>query len=604
MLSALESEAEVRGFSYPGASVSWDRLIPLPELLLFFLLPYNRMKRISLSNLSILLGLLGALPLAAQRPLVSSNLENMRIRSSSVTGSGNTWNIDLSMDDDNGNRSLPTSYRRWWHVQIDRLNPLAVTTLRLRVLRAGYSDIILPCWSQSKDGGKSFGPWTRMPLSSLPRRSGSTHSFSLTVPKGVTTIRIAKYFPYTVSQKDRWLSGLLPHKHIRSLRILGRSRLGRPIQMLEITNTAVPDKGKKRVWIHAGIHPAETTSYFVVEGLVAWLLSGKPEAERALGGLILDIVPMANPDGVYLGNYRTNSRSVNLETQWRAPYNSTEKEIVALRGQIEAFMGTSKRPGANPIQALFNLHSTHGPGYPLHFQHVANALFDLVRNNRGVIPEVNKKEGKWIQAFQARSPFVARGRTLSSTAGAPSRPFVESMMHDRWSIDPKWRGSPNFLPTVMAITFEGTYRMGPDGRTWNKPADYRRVGMEMGLALIDYSGIRPRTRLTTYGIACGGTITGLLSGSPQKLWLNLTGPKDAPFLLVLGGKRMNLTLPFGACKLLAEPLVLLPLGKLSSLGSWTGSFGLPAAAQLRLDLQGLLLPPARILGTQGLELIR
>ena len=564
------------------------------------------MKQSSILSATSLFALvfLGTSSLLAQTPLVSANLENMRIRSSSVSGSGNTWNIDLTMSDDNGNTSLPTSYRRWWHVQISKLNPLAATTLRVRILRAGYTDIILPCWSKSLDGGKSFGSWTRMPLTAIPKRSGSTHSFSLTVPKGVTTIRIAKYFPYTVSDKDRWLSGLLPHKHIRSLRILGRTRLGRPLQMLEITNTSVSDKGKKRVWIHAGIHPAEITSYWVVEGLVAWLLSGKPEAERVLRSLIFDIVPMANPDGVFLGNYRTNSRSVNLETQWRAPYNSSQNEIVALRTQIEAFMGTSSRPGANPIEALFNLHSTHGNGYPLHFQHVANASFNLRTNRKGVIPEVHNKEGKWIGAFKGRSPFVAKGGTLSSTAGWPTRPFVESMMHDRWSIDSKWTGSPNLLPTVMAITFEGTYRFGPDGRSWNTPADYHRVGSEMGLALMDYFGIKQRTLLSKYGNSCGGSITGFLSGTPQRLWVNVTGPQNAPFLLSIGGKRVQLRLPFGGCNLLAEPLILAPMGTLNLFGSWTGSFALPTASKLRVDIQGLLLPLGKIQSTEGLELFR
>ncbi|GEM_PF-2011843 len=551
-----------------------------------------------------LLLFLGKKELTAQTPLVSTQYENMRIRSSQVSGSGNLWNIDLTMGDDNGNRSLPTSYRRWWHVQIGNLNPLTPTTLRIRILRAGYSDIILPCWSKSLDGGKSFGAWTRMPLSALPRRSGSTHSFSLVVPKGITTIRIAKYFPYTVSDKDRWLRGLLPHKHIRALRVLGRTRLGRPIQMLEITNNSVSDQNKKRVWIHAGIHPAENTSYWVVEGLVAWLLSGKPDAERALRNLIFDIVPMANPDGVYLGNYRTNSRSVNLETQWRAPYNSTQNEIIALRTQIETFMGTSSRPGAHPIEALFNLHSTHGNSYPLHFQHVANAFFNLKTNRKGVLPSVHNKEGLWIQKFKARSPFVARGRTLSSTAGWPTRPFVESMMHDRWSIDPKWTGSPNFLPQVMAITFEGTYGYGPDGRTWNRPADYRRVGGEMGLALLDYFGIKQGAMLSKYGSACGGTLTGLLSGTPKALWINVTGPQKAPLLLVAGGSRIQLRLPFGGCMLLTQASVLLPAGTLNSLGSWTGSFALPTAGRLKLNLQGLLLPPGKILATEGLELLR
>src|SRR5690606_36915317 len=98
--------------------------------------------------------------------------------------------------------------------------------------------------------------------------------------------------------------------------------------------------GKKRVWIHSAVHPAETTSYFTVEGLLNWLTSGQSAPELLLDQVIFNVVPVANPDGQALGNYRTTSNSVNLENQWGSPYNSTVPEIVALRTQIENFQGT------------------------------------------------------------------------------------------------------------------------------------------------------------------------------------------------------------------------------------------------------------------------
>ena len=238
------------------------------------------------------------------------------------------------------------------------------------------------------------------------------------MPAGVTDIRLAKYFPYTVSQKDAWQASIAGHPRVRSVKFLGSSRQGRPIEMIEITDSSVPDSSKHRVWIHAAVHPSETTSYFTVEGLVGFLLSGSPASELLLDHLIVDVVPMTNPDGVFLGNYRTNSRSVNLENQWTAPYNSTEREIVALRTQIEALMGTPASPGNNPIEVLLNLHSSHNVAFPFHFEHVANASFNLVSNRTGVIPSVNAKEKKWIAAFVNQSPLVARGSTMSSTLGA------------------------------------------------------------------------------------------------------------------------------------------------------------------------------------------
>jgi Zinc carboxypeptidase len=557
---------------------------------------------------NLLIGLLLASPTFGQQPVVSAKGDNMRIGSASVTGAGSSWNLSLGMADDNGSTSLPSSYRRWWHVEVGNLDPKVATTLQVRITRAGYTDVILPAWSQSKDGGKTFGPWARMPTSSKPGVSGTTHSFGLVVPPGVTDIRMAKYLPYTVGDRDRWLAGLPKHAHLRSIQSLGSTVGNRSIPMLEITNQSVSDNGKARVWIHAGIHPAENTSYWVVEGLVAWLLSGKPEAELALCQLIFDIVPMANPDGVYNGNYRTNSRSVNLETQWTAPYNSSEREIVALRTRIESFMGTSTSPGSNPIQLLLNLHSTHNVAWPLHFQHVANSNFNLATSRSGVIPSVNAKEGRWITAFKARSSFVRLGKTSSSTAGAPSRPFVESMMHDRWSIDSKWTGSPNLLETVMAITFEGTYGLGPDRIRWNNAQDYRQVGMEMGLSIADYFGIQKGSAITSYGLACGGKLGAAIQpGAPSRLWLTADGKAKDPYWILFGTQRLNVGLPFSSCTLLTDPSLLFYAGVFDLQGTGTINFALPNAKILTFRAQHFAMDSSstnlRLYSSQGIDIL-
>ncbi len=511
----------------------------------------------------------------AQTPIVSAKGETMRIRSSQVNGSGNSWTITLTMDDDNGNRALPTTYRRWWHVQIGNLNPNATTTLAMRVSNAGYSDIILPVWSHSVDRGKTFGSHTRVPTSATPTYSSSTHRFTLVVPAGVTDIRLAKYFPFTIADRNRLIARVRTHSHVRSTASLGTTVGGRSIPMLEITNGTVPDKDKRRVWVHAGIHPAETTSYFVVEGLVDWLLSGSWQAEFALRHLIFDIVPMANPDGVHAGNYRTNGRSVNLEEQWAAPYNSTEREIVAMRAKIEQFMGTTSRPGANPIELLLNLHSSHNVSYPFHFQHKSNPNFNLTTNNSGVIPSVNAKEGKWIASFRGRSAFVRLGTTASSSAGAPRRPFVESMMHDRWSIDPKWTGAPNLEQEIMAITFEGTYRRGPDRVTWNTTTDYARVGREMGEAIADYFGVRSGVSILGYGPECGAKIYVSFSTAPDRVHLSTIGRANDPVWLVLGATRKVTPLPFSSCSLLTETAIVLGGMRYDAYGSVINTYPLP-----------------------------
>lgn len=484
--------------------------------------------------------------LPAQTPVVSWAHETMRLAAASVVPAGNGFDVSLLMADDNGNTALPTSWRRWWHCEIGNLDP-AGTQLTVTVdSLGGYTDTILPVWSASADG-VTFGPYTRCPLSAVPAvLSGGRHRFALVTPPGATAIRLAKYFPWSVARKDALLQSLAGDPRVRSIATIGTSVLGRPIQRIELTDGTVPDAGKVRVWIHAGIHPAETTSYFTVEGLIAWLRSADPLAAALLDRAILDVVPMANPDGVALGNYRTNANSVNLEDEWAAPYASTQPEIVALRTRIEQAMGTVAAPGANPIEVLLNLHASHNIAFPFHFQHTANASW--TPGASGVIPLVHQLEGQWIAAFAARSPFVALGTTLSSSAGFPSRPFVESMMHDRWTAVNGWLNAPGLQQPVMAITFEGTYGRGPDGVSWNTEADWRQCGAELGRALADHLGVTLTASLSAFGHTCTtAQLSGTLAPQPggaHLATLTLVGaPPRALGWLVLGFQQVQVPLP-------------------------------------------------------------
>ncbi len=479
-----------------------------------FVLPFSCVTPAAgLMTAALLLTLAAALPerVVAQTPTVNVSGEAMRLASWSVTPTGGSnYDVTLRMADDNNNGSLPNSFRRWWHCEIAQIAPTGVT-LTVTITNAGYTDIILPTWARSTDGGQTFTPYTRMPTSAVPTRPTSTsHRFTITTPAGVDTIRIAKFFPYTVARKNAYLASLATHPHVRSITTIGNSVLGRPIEMVEITDASVPDSGKERVWIHTAVHPAETTAFFQMEGLIDWLGSSDPDAEALLDRVIFDIVPMANPDGVWLGNYRTNANSVNLENEWTAPYNSPQPEIVAMRTQIEGFMGTPAAPGSNPIRVVLNLHATHNVGLPFHFRHTSNPNWSAGGNNSGVIPAVHALENDWIQAYMNSSAFVAMGTTQNSSAGAPSRPFVESMMHDRWSANPQWTGSPAFEDEVMAITFEGTYRFGPTPGVWGTEADWYQTGVDMGRAFGDYFDFGPLAIGTSYGSTC---MTVLMNGA-------------------------------------------------------------------------------------------
>ena len=52
------------------------------------------------------------------------------------------------------------------------------------------------------------------------------------------------------------------------------------------------------------MHPGESNSSFVMEGLIQFLVSNDTTAVVLRDRYVFKIVPMLNPDGVIIGNYR------------------------------------------------------------------------------------------------------------------------------------------------------------------------------------------------------------------------------------------------------------------------------------------------------------
>ena len=72
------------------------------------------------------------------------------------------------------------------------------------------------------------------------------------------------------------------------------------------TISVVADAVAKRpvIFVTARVHPGETPASFVMHGFVEWLLSSHVAAQKLRQGVTVVVVPMLNPDGVFLGNYR------------------------------------------------------------------------------------------------------------------------------------------------------------------------------------------------------------------------------------------------------------------------------------------------------------
>jgi len=101
------------------------------------------------------------------------------------------------------------------------------------------------------------------------------------------------------------------------------------------------DKKRKTVIITARVHPGESPSSYVCQGLIEFLVSPHPIAKCLRENIIFKIIPMLNPDGVYLGNYRCSLMGFDLNRVWQDPSPWAHPELFAAKSQI---LGIDKDP--------------------------------------------------------------------------------------------------------------------------------------------------------------------------------------------------------------------------------------------------------------------
>lgn len=152
------------------------------------------------------------------------------------------------------------------------------------------------------------------------------------------SVRFAYFAPYTT---DRVAS--LVNRARRSRRgevgILGFTPLGAPFPMLRFGRL---DDAGPSVFVIAQQHPGEHMAGWFVEGLVDRLLHGDRAARAVMATATVSIVACMNPDGVALGNHRTNASGLDLNRQWlepdeRAPEVAMVREAMRRRG-VDLFL--------------------------------------------------------------------------------------------------------------------------------------------------------------------------------------------------------------------------------------------------------------------------
>jgi hypothetical protein len=151
-------------------------------------------------------------------------------------------------------------------------------------------------------------------------------------------------FPYSYTRLQKYLHSIesLGAPYLRR-ELLCRTTQDRRLDLLTITsaqnfaalaNSDAPASPLRHVVITARVHPGETPASFVCQGIIDFLMSEHPLAKVLRDNVVFLVIPMLNPDGVALGNYRCSSMGLDLNRQWLAPEDWCEPTIASTKALL------------------------------------------------------------------------------------------------------------------------------------------------------------------------------------------------------------------------------------------------------------------------------
>ncbi|CAD8109409.1 unnamed protein product [Paramecium sonneborni] len=190
-------------------------------------------------------------------------------------------------------------------------------------------------------------------------------SFSIYCNKDNELIKIAYCVPYTYSQLLEYCNDLQKKcNHVK--RQLFCESIG-GVSLPILTFQKGKSTYKKCLIIQARIHPGESNGSWVMQGLMDYLSS--QSALQLFEKCVIKIIPMMNPDGVILGNYRTclSGKDLNRKFQQNDTilFPSVQAMKILVKEQYKKFK--------NNLIAFIDLHGhsikknvfLYGPEYTL-----------------------------------------------------------------------------------------------------------------------------------------------------------------------------------------------------------------------------------------------
>lgn len=258
------------------------------------------------------------------------------------------------------------------------------------------------------------------------------------------SVYIAYFTPYTYSHLQHKVKEWGDHDVVR-VDTIGYSAQGLPLQLLRVTDTSVDDQGKKGVWVQSRVHPSESPSSFVLEGLLERLLNA--DERELLKTTVFYIMPMANPDGVLKGLSRTDVRGIDHEGNYDSDSLHTAVEVAAIKRYL-----TSLFEEKRGVELFLNIHA-----------------------------QVAGKSSYWIHTAESSSKYLYDQKRLISahTELFPQKKRGNDGFIDRRDKVPEGWIFNQWRNQCVAVTFEVPYTFYSSRDRWVDEVNLMDYGSDM-----------------------------------------------------------------------------------------------------------------------------
>ncbi|CAK1544195.1 unnamed protein product [Leptosia nina] len=102
-----------------------------------------------------------------------------------------------------------------------------------------------------------------------------------------------------------------------------------------ITRGKTGDAKKRVVLILSRSHGGEPPASYMCQGFLDYLLSSSEKALALRNGIVIQVVPMLNPDGVFLGNHRSDLLGSDLNRCWNRATSYAHPALIAVNDLIK-----------------------------------------------------------------------------------------------------------------------------------------------------------------------------------------------------------------------------------------------------------------------------